>query len=278
MPNNPKRILVVSDLHVGSIYGILPPKFVTSAGAEILPNVGQKYLWQCWEHAAANVGAVDVLVVNGDAIDGKQQAQEGTEICLPLLEDQSEAAYQCLDYLQRAINFPKIFCVAGTEYHDQRAARETEVIAQRIGAQRYQGMGTGRYCREVLDLEVNGAILNFSHGTSIAGGLYRATPPDREAVWSALSGKQGKAARADAVIRSHAHHFVHVEHPSKHALITPCWQLQTRFMRKNSVYRMMPDIGYVVVSIDPDAKKLGDDPCIISKKLYPLPEPKVTHL
>src|SRR5512146_2985756 len=159
-----KRILVVSDLHVGSIYGLLPPKFQTSDGREINPNVGQKYLWQCWIHAGQSIGTIDALVINGDAIDGHQQAQWGTELCLPMIEDQSEGAHSAIKVLWEAVGKPKIFCVAGTEYHDSKAGREMEIVAERLGAERYQGLGTGRYCREVLDLEIHGAILNFSHG------------------------------------------------------------------------------------------------------------------
>ena len=272
-----KRVLVVSDLHVGSIYGLLPPGFVTSEGREINLNSGQKYLWQCWEHASKTIGSVDAMVINGDAIDGLQQAQTGSELCLPLLEDQSEAAYVTLDMMQRAVGLPRLFTIQGTEYHDSKAGREMEVISQRLGAEKYSGIGVGRYCKEALDLEIGGAILNFSHGTSVASGLYRATPPDREAVWSALAGKQGKAPKADVVCRSHAHIFVHVEHPSKHALICPCWQLQTRFMRRHSIYRMLPDIGYVVIEIDTEARSQGNDPIKICKRTYSLPEPKVTH-
>ncbi|MCX8012936.1 MAG: hypothetical protein N3A02_01430 [Rectinema sp.] len=241
-------------------------------------NPGQKYLWQCWEHACANIGPVHALVINGDAIDGMQQAQRSSELCLSVVEDQAEAAYLIIKKLWESVWRPPIYCIAGTEYHDQTAGREMEVLAQRLGAQQYSGIGIGRYCKEAIDMEVCDAIINISHGTSVSSGLYRATPPDREAVWSALAGKQGKAPKADVVIRSHAHHFVHVEHPSKHAVITPCWQLQTRYMRKYSMYRMLPDIGYVIIEIDPVAKRNGDDPCVIRKKLYPLPEPRITSV
>lgn len=273
-----KRIGVVSDLHCGHIFGILPPDFVTSEGRTINLNAGQRYLWQCWQDAADRMYPLDALVINGDAIDGAQQKSQGVEFCLPMLEDQSEAAFRAIDFLRRETKAKKVYLLAGTEYHSGRAAREEEVIAQRLGATLYMGVGSGRYCREVLDLEVDGVILNFAHGISIASGLYRATPPDREAVWSALAGKAGKCAKAECVIRSHAHNFVHVEHQSKHSLITPCWQLQTRYMRKNSVYRMMPDIGYVIVEVDATARKTGDDPCHIIKRIYPLPEPKISHL
>jgi hypothetical protein len=43
-----RNILVIGDLHVGSIYGVLPPDFVSSDGAEKPQNAAQKYLWDCW--------------------------------------------------------------------------------------------------------------------------------------------------------------------------------------------------------------------------------------
>ena len=273
----PKKGAVVADLHHGSIFGMLPPGFMTSDDRLIPQNTGQKYLWECWQDAAISMGKLDFLVVNGDAIDGCQRAQMGTELCLPMIYDQEEAAFQTLNYLIKVTEPDEIYFTAGTEYHDGKAARSAEALAEKVGARHYRGLGTGRRCREVLDLEVDGSILNFAHGTSVAGGLYRATPPDREAIWSALAGKTGKAPKAEVVVRSHAHHFVHVEHPSKHAIITPCWQLQTRFMRKNSVYRMMPDIGYVMITVDKNVSTKGYDPCKIDKKIYPLPEPNVTH-
>lgn len=273
-----KRILVISDLHIGSIYGLLPPKFITSDEREISQNVGQKYLWECWKHMAGNVGKVDALIVNGDTIDGEQRKQRGTELCLTRMEDQSEAAVMALRYLIKAAGIPKTYLLSGTTYHDSEAGREAEVVAQRIGAEKYKGVGAGRYCRDAMDLCIDGVVVNFSHGISASGALYRGVAPDREAVWSALAGKEGKAAKADCLVRSHVHHFVHIEHPSKHAVVTPCWQLQTSFMRKNSLYRMIPDLGYVVININGEAKKIKEDPCQIEKWTYPLPEPRITHL
>jgi hypothetical protein len=48
--------------------------------------------------------------------------------------------------------------------------------------------------------------------------------------------------------------------------------LQTRFMRKRSVYAMRPDIGAVIAHVDGAEKAAGRDPVLLSKMLYPLPE------
>jgi hypothetical protein len=260
---------------------MLPPGFVASDDALKTPNHGQAYLWDCWQYLAEQVADYPIVAVvgNGDCIDGCQPAQRGTEFCLPMLEDQTAAAEVTLGYLQTHIkSAPQWFFTQGTEYHDSKTGREAEVLAKAMGARRYSGLGTGRYCRQVLDLEVDGVVINVAHGISVSGGLYRTTAPDREAVWSALAGKDGKMPKADILVRSHAHYFAHVEHASKHAVITPCWQLQTRHMRKNSVYRMLPDIGAVVVWIDVDARARREDPISVQKILFDLPKIGTTKL
>lgn len=265
------RILCVSDLHCGSIFGMLPDDFETSDGELIRPNPGQQYLLSCWRHMLSQAKEIgpDAVVVNGDVIDGLQFAQKGTELKLPLLFDQKGAAIELLRPLSK---LAPIYFVQGTEYHDSKAGAECEAVAEDLHAVRYPGLGTGKFSREVLDLDIDGVVLNFAHGISVATGFYRATPLDREGIWSALAGKDGKMPKADCVIRAHAHNFVHVEHASKHIVQMPCWELQTRYMRKNSVYRMVPDIGFIWIEVTPEEKRNGQDPIRVRKQLYSLPK------
>lgn len=274
-PSGERCVLVVSDLHAGSIYGMMPPGFESSDGSPHAPNAGQLHLWDCWMDLCRRVSGYPIIavVVLGDAIDGEQGRSHGAELCLPLLEDQSECAAQCLLKLKGSIKTkPPFFVVRGTPFHDSNGGREAESVAEKIGARKYRGYGAGRLARRAFDLEHDGVIMNFSHGISVSGGLYRATSPDREAVWSALAGKDGKMSKADIIVRAHAHYFVHLEHESKHAVINPCWQLQTDYMGKNSCYRMLPSLGATVVWVDPEEKKRGEDPIRVQKILYALPK------
>jgi hypothetical protein len=50
-----KFVLVVSDIHVGSAYGLLPEGFVGSTGTMLNLNMGQEYLWECWRHFIQDV-------------------------------------------------------------------------------------------------------------------------------------------------------------------------------------------------------------------------------
>ncbi|MGH9404389.1 MAG: metallophosphoesterase [Terriglobia bacterium] len=270
------KVLVVGDLHCGSIYGLLPPGFERVDGGGRLTYARQQ-VWQSWLDMRQATKGADVVIVNGDLIDGKQEAQRQTEMNLATVEEQVDAATICLQQLKPKKE-AKWYFIQGTEYHDQKGCPTVEQIAQRFNGETplpKNNQGAGLYSWEVIDLEVEkGVVLNVQHGTGVGQGFYRATPYDREAIFSALAGKDGVVPKADCVIRSHAHFFIHLEHASKHIVGVPCWELQTRFMRKNSAYRMIPDIGAVVIYVDGEAKARGLDPITVQKCLYQLPARK----
>lgn len=255
-----KRILVLSDLHCGSIYGLIHPKFTTADGNRVSLNTGQQALWARWTELADLLAStkIDAVVLNGDVIDGHQRAQRGTELSLPMLQDQAACAVEVIqEFLRRArIRRAKIYGVQGTEYHDGKAAEQAEFVYYMLGCEVYPGRGTGRWSHEVLDLDVDGININFAHGISVSSGIYRSTAIDREVLFASLAAKEGRGS-VDVVVRSHAHYFVHVEFANRHAIITPCWQLQTRYMRKRSVYRMIPDIGAIVLCVDGGRRQIA---------------------
>jgi hypothetical protein len=291
-PNEPARskpsivgirnILVVGDLHVGSIYGMLPPDFVSSDGAEKPQNVGQKYLWDCWQNMKTNAArfSIDSVVVNGDLIEGKQPKQRASELTLVAPNDQESAAVFLMRDLRNWIEKNTgrqvpFFFVQGTEYHEGRGAEELESIAARVQGANINSNFSGRYCKEVLDLDMGGTVLNFAHHVGGGSGFTRSGSLDAEALWCQITSSKGQAVSADLIVRSHLHFFMHVEHTNRHAFLCPCWQLQTRFARHRSAYKLMPDIGALIFHISSEAKKHGVDPIAFTKMLYRLPTPRV---
>ena len=206
-----KRILCLSDIHAGSIYGLHPPDFRASTGMAVPQKEWQVYLWECWTHmiAWACSAPLDAVVVVGDVVEGKQFKSHCAELSLPLVADQEDAAEEILKPLLKAAKC-KVFFVKGTFYHDDELGRSVDNVAKNLKAEGYDGLGTGKRAKEVLDLDVDGVVIDFSHGISVSGGLYRAVAIDREALWSALEGKEGSAPKADVLVRGHAHYFVHV--------------------------------------------------------------------
>ncbi len=277
-----KRGIVVSDLHCGSFYGLLPPAFVTYEGVVKPLNPGQEYLWRCWNDFTrrAERYAPDFVIVNGDTVDGSQWRNNGAELSLLDWRDQRLAATQALAVLKDALPPVKWYFTQGTPYHVGHYGDAEENIAETMGAQRYNSLGVGRLVREVLWLNVEGVIIEAAHHISVPTGFYRLTPLDREGQWSAIAGKDSSKGipKSDLLIRSHVHFYSYGEHASKQLLTTPAWQLQTRYMRRQSVHRMHPDIGGVFIEIDGDAKARGEEPCRITRELYALPQVEVTIL
>ena len=277
-----KRLAVVSDLQAGSIYGMLPPNFITAEGIPKLQNAGQIYLWECWIDFSERLKEFkpDAIIMNGDAIDGRQRKQEATELSLNLVSDQVRAAIDCLKVLKKKAPSAKWYFTRGTAYHVGQAGQDEEEVAKSLGAEKYWSVGTGVYVKEVLWLNIDGVIIEAAHHIGVSQGFYRLTQLDKEMQWSAMAAKDDTKGvpKADLLIRSHVHNFQHAEHASKQGLVTPCWQLQTTFMRKNSTYRMLPDIGGVFIEINGQAKKEGKPPCRILKELYSLPAVEVTKL
>lgn len=276
-----KRIVVVSDLHCGSIYGMLPPVFVRFNKMPAFQHVGQSYLWDCWINFCGRVHKwrPDYVIVNGDCVDGMQRANHGSEISLDNWRDQRNAAIDVLKELQKGLpSHTKWYFTQGTPYHVGHFGNAEEDIAEKLDGQRYFSLGTGDRCREVLWLDVEGVIVEAAHHISVSTGFYRLTAHDREGQWSSISAKDATKGvpKSDLLIRSHVHYFGHAEHASKHIVTTPAWQLQTRYMRKNSVHRMHPDIGGLFIKIDGERKLKGESPCLIRKELYPLPPVPVT--
>lgn len=230
------RILILSDLHCGSVYGLSVPEFRLSDGSVHHPNPMQEWLWEKWCLVADRIGRVDVAVINGDVIDGSQRAQRGTELSAVMLEDQAEMAVHAIrKMLGRSGRRVQIFGVHGTEYHDQYGGAYAERVYSRLGAIPYNGLGPGRWGHDVLNLNIHSRTINITHTIRSTTTLIH----DLRVV-------QGP----DVIVRSHLHKFMCVEVRGKMGLITPCWQLQTKFMRKRSLFDMWPDIGAVVLNVD----------------------------
>ncbi len=261
-------VMVVSDLHCGHHEALWPTDLALPWGEKLRANKGQRYLLKCWEdlQREAKARKPDILVVNGDLVDGEQRKSAGTEASTTILAAQQKASVMLLEPLRDLVK--ELYVIRGTPYHDGRLGMDVEAIATQLGA---VPSTKDWHSHSYLNLDVKGVVLNFQHGISVSGGLYRATAHDREGVWAALAGKEGKMPKSDAVIRSHCHYFTHVEHSTRHIVTSPAWQLQTEYMRKNSNYRMLPDIGALFIYIDPKEKERGEDPIEVRKWLYHLP-------
>jgi hypothetical protein len=275
-----KRLAVVSDLHCGSIYGLLPPDFLTFEGVPKLQNAGQKYLWECWLNFCGIVEDFDphAVIVNGDDVDGLQRKNDGSELSLTNWKDQKDAAIKTLKVLRSVTRKAKWYFTQGTPYHTGHFGDAEEDIAEAMDATAYPSLGTGKLCRETLTLAVDGGvIIEAAHHISTAS-VYKTTPLEKEMQATWMNVVNNECPLPDLQIRSHVHNYSNVEQGLGRAITTPCWQLQTRYARKKSVHRLMPHIGGVLVEADYQAKKRGTSACQVRREIYKLPPVKIAQL
>lgn len=234
------RILIVSDLHTGSTAGIMPPvvKEETSDGNIIEHHASktQKRLFGLWKDLVHKVGAVDVMVINGDSCDGPNKKGTGANCWTTNLDIQAQTAAD----LCKMFKTKKYIVTQGSGYHVGENISLDELVAQKLG---------GDFGIELaLNLEKEKIRLHFSHqiGVSQSSWQYRTTPIARELVSALLH--ENSYEKFHGVIRSHAHYYCGVEFGSHFGIITPCWQLRTPYMVGKGL-ALLPKIGAVVLDV-----------------------------
>jgi hypothetical protein len=236
-----KRVLIVSDLHVGSNAGLMPEKVCEeTADGDVMthrPSAGQRRLRSLWGELVRKVGGVDIMVINGDAVDGPNRRGSGMGCWTTNIDLQAE----CATTLCKMFKADRYIVTQGSGYHTGENPSGDAMVADKLGAQ----FGT----EIALKLKDDRIRLHFSHsiGVSQASWQYRTTPIARELVSALLNEKE--YGKFHGVIRSHAHYYCGVEFGSHFGIITPCWQLRTPYMTQKGL-ALLPKLGAVVLDID----------------------------
>lgn len=203
-----KRLAVISDLHCGAQTGLTPPAFYTphKQSFEVVSST-----WSFFESVMASLGELDILVLNGDAVDGKGKRSGGVELIETDMDRQADIAIAILETLK----FDRLVVIRGTPYHVSNEGTNVEKkIADHFKAD-YGGH---------LWLDVNGHIFDFKHKVSGSGVPTGVPPLRKEWVWNALWAERNVNPRADTLIRSHVHRFDFAGNGRHLSLTTPCLQ------------------------------------------------------
>jgi hypothetical protein len=259
-----QRVVVLSDLHVGSTVGLWPGEHPIEGGGLYKANKYQQWLLECWQQMVdelAHMRPRPVVVLNGDEIQGVNM-RDG-QLITNKIDIQVEAALRLLEPVRRAAR--AMYLVRGTEWHVGKAAEHVETLGRLLNTKRDPGSGQWSWWELYLDL--GGPVVQLAHHIS-AGSVpwYEATIPLRDTLMllAELMRFVPERPNVRCVIRSHRHRFIAVHAPPDlHIAVTPAWQLRTAFVMKKAG-TMLPQIGYVIVDWD------GVD-VMIKPRIYPLP-------
>lgn len=245
------RILILADFHIGSMFSLWPPGFKTSLGTEVSPNVGQKYLLDHWRKIIAAIPQYDLLVLNGDMVDGTQPKSYGRFILEPEPIVQAQAALEVIRPVMKKLRAGgRVIVMRGTPYHEEDDAA-CELIGEALNALPTE---YGRRSWGWLVAECGGLIVDIAHSQSYMM-RYRSTALEREGQFSDMAGLN-----ADIIIRSHTHSplWAYVEGGGRRAfrleITTPPMQIASEYAnRSKTPNRTLPkNLGVMVVEIPRD--------------------------
>jgi len=233
-----KRVLVVADFHCGHLVGLTPPGF----DADREPQRHREFydmrrtIWRWLKRTVSRLAPIDILIVNGDAVDGKGPASGGTE---QLYSDRNDQVAMAVAIIKE-IGAKKVVMSYGTPYHTGKEEDWEDAVARDVGAEKIGG-------EDVID--VNGLIINYRHHvgrSTIPHGRF--TPIAKEMLWNMLWAERGEYPKADVLIRSHVHYHAYCGTSDWLAMTTPALQ---GYGTKYGGRRMSGtvDIGMVVFDV-----------------------------
>lgn len=238
MGKKSKRLVVVSDFHCGHEVGLTPPKWNPEYEADHLTEY-RSYMWDAYSRTIEQLQPIDILVANGDLIDGRGERAGSVELIVLDRALQVKMAIKCIELAKAK----KIYITRGTDYHTGYEENWENLIADAVGAE----------IGDIKNVDVNGLLFNFRH--HIGGSqtpLGRTTPLAKEAVWNALWHVRKGFPLANVIVRSHVHYHAYAGGPEWLAMTTPGLQgYGTRYGER----RLSGEIDFGLVAFDVVSKE-----------------------
>jgi len=211
-----KKGVIISDLHCGHLVGLTPPPWQSSGdGWREKVREAQHQAWDWFDREMAKLGKLDVLICNGDAVDGDGHRSGGTEQISTDPTVQAEIATYILQrYMSRKT---KLFMTYGTPSHTGTLFDTEGLIARDCGAEKIEGQAF---------LDIEGVVFDIKHKIGSSGVPHgRATALKKAQLWNKLWNYAQEQPDADVVIRSHVHYHQFAGDPDFGlAMTTPALQ------------------------------------------------------
>ena len=250
MAKSAKSVVFSGDFHVGSATALCSAEpYVREIDSTIKPNKIQQALREAYYDTIDSITQTpELLVVNGEPIDGANKKQLGNQSWTTNQQDMSD------DFIKLMGDFPykKIMCGRGSAYHSNVDGMNwEEIIADKLNAEKYKAYGGKGHTDYFGFFEMNGRTFNFTHHIGFNKmPAYRTTALAREI--AGMHFEKDKLGEADVLVRSHIHYFVYVRFVHSHGFTTPAWKYPDGHLFRGGLAGTTPDIGAVEVIVEPN--------------------------
>ena len=205
-----KRVLAIADLHSGHNLGLTPPKY--DFEEDTAHYAVRSEIWG-WYDALVKRLRPDIVIVDGDCIDGRGEKSGGTELLFTDRLKQCKVATKALKAIPRN---PKFFMAYGTGYHTGDYEDFENIIADNIEAEKIGAEDT---------ISVNGLNINYRHHIGRSGIPHgRHTAVAKEKLWNNIWSERGEYPKADIILRAHVHYHNFCGGPGWLAMTLPALQ------------------------------------------------------
>jgi hypothetical protein len=203
----------------------------------------QRGLWKFYTDHINELKPIDILIVNGDAIEGKNETSGGIELITSDRNEQVKMAKAAIDFVEAK----KIRILYGTRRH---VGKEEDFEATLVD------MVTGDDIKIEghAFLNVNGRTIDIKHkvtSSTIPHG--RTTSIARARFWNVIwNSDDFRQPKADILIRSHVHYFQHIGGSSWLGIITPALCYNSHYGIREC--EGLVDVGMIVIDFDEEGE------------------------
>jgi hypothetical protein len=241
MGRSTKTIFVGSDGHSGHERGLTHPDWHwPDSEQKHRSSVArfQRWSWAFFKEIIERHGKFDILLFNGDAIDGKGERSGGTELITADRNEQCNIAIECL----KEVGAEQNLLTYGTPYHTGKDEDFEKIVAD----------GLNGTIHPHAYIDINGVVISMKHkvgNTSIPHG--KGTAILKQQMWNdAWCREYESHPRANVFIRSHVHWYMAIDQGNTLSFVTPALQgMGSKFGSRQC--DSVVDFGALVLRITP---------------------------
>lgn len=240
-----KTLVAISDLHCGHWAGLTPPEWQPRVPKGCDRHIEKRAelrasLWRWFERERRPYRSPDVLLINGDAIDGKGPKSGGTEL---LYSDRVDQVAMAADVI-KSFKPKRIVMTHGTPYHVGTEEDWESLVAK--------DKNVGADIHAEVHMDINGVIIAAKHhiGNSTSP-VSRFTAMSSAQVKQQMWSLHDQQPAANLILRSHIHRCYGVMDPAMNfaGWVTPALQgLGSKVARK--LDGLPVHFGFLVVEIE----------------------------